>query len=103
MASWCLRSESAPNVATLEKGFYERPQTGPHYRMAIRVSRDQGGTWVDELDLQDPQGIKYDVNEQPGYLDLVILPNGDIFVVFYNTQQRNGKSTLYLAADILSC
>lgn len=97
-----LAYRDSPQVATLEKGFYERPQVSPHYGLAIRVSSDQGRTWTNELDLEDPQGLKYNVNEQPGYPDLVELPNGNILVVFYSAQVKSGKSSFYLAANILA-
>ena len=97
-----LTYRDSPQVATLEKGFYERPQASAHYGLAIRVSTDQGRTWVNEFDLQDPQGMKYSVDQQPGYPDLVNLPDGKILIVFYSTQKKNGKSTFYIAANILA-
>jgi hypothetical protein len=98
-----LAYRDSPQIDNLEKALDERPQGDGHYGLAIRVSRDQGRTWVDELHLDDPQGLKYSVGLQPGYPDLVDLPHGNILVVFLSPQMKNGKSSFYLAANILAC
>lgn len=72
-----------------------------HYGLAVRISKDKGKTWMDEVDLKDPKGLKYDAKHQPGYPDLARLPDGDILVVFHSIQNYNGKPGGYIALNVL--
>jgi hypothetical protein len=99
-----LAYRNSPQVDAPDKSLDERPQTEDgHYGLGIRVSYDQGRTWVNEFHLDDPQGLKYSAKLQPGYPDLVDLPDGNILVVFFSPQIKNGNASFYVAANILAC
>jgi hypothetical protein len=102
-----LAYRDSPQVPTLDKGFYERPQVSENYGLGVRVSNDQGRTWVNELHLRDPQGLKYDTEYQPGYPDVIDLPDGNFLVYFFSMQVKQGLigrnqfACVYLAANII--
>ena len=89
---------------TLVLGYRDHPQykgDTQDYGLAVRVSHDQGLTWTDQVQLQDPKGLHYDKKLQPGYPDFVGLPNGDLLVVFYSLEIHNGKAQPYIAENVL--
>jgi hypothetical protein len=98
-----LAYRNSPQVDAPDKSLDERPQADGNYGLAIRVSCDQGRTWVNEFHLEDPQGLKYSVRLQPGYPDLVDLPGGNILVIFFSPQSKDGKTSFYTAVNILAC
>src|SRR5262249_54580196 len=73
----------------------------PRYGIAVRISADGGATWSDKLYLQDPKGFQYTREWQPGYPDLVELPNGDVLVAFSSPVVERGKPHFRVAANIL--
>jgi len=89
---------------TLVLGYRDHPQDKgdtEHYGLGVRVSHDQGLTWTNEVELQDPQGLHYSEKLQPGYPDFADLPNGDLLVVFYSLEIHNGKVQPYIAENVL--
>lgn len=84
--------------------YRNNPQTpgepGP-YGMAVRVSMDQGKTWMNEAQLQDPKGLIYSQKRQPGYPDFVTLRSGELLVAFHSVEEKNGRSSYFLAANVI--
>jgi hypothetical protein len=76
----------------------EKPQ---RYGLSVRVSRDEGKTWGQETQLQDPKGTQYDRRRVPGYPDLVDLPGGEILVAYHGVQETDGKRSHYIAENVL--
>jgi hypothetical protein len=89
-------------VGTLDANYRERSLEGTRYGLAVRLSGDQGRTWGNRFELQDPQGVKFNARRLPGSPDLVNLPDGKVLIVFYSPQQMNVKRGFYLAANILA-
>lgn len=103
---------------TLVLGYRDHPQhemDTEHYGLAVRISKDKGLTWTNEVHLEDPKGLKYRRDAQPGYPDFLDLPNGDLLVVFHSVrldrrepaprgelgQETTAKRVLYIAANVL--
>jgi hypothetical protein len=72
---------------TLLLGYRDNPQ-GPGDNqprgLAVRLSADKGVTWVNELQLVDPERTDDDRNGAMGYPDFINLPDGKILAVFYS-------------------
>jgi hypothetical protein len=87
-------------------GYRDNPQQEKdteHYGLAVRVSRDKGLTWTNEVHLEDPKGLQYSRSQQPGYPDFIDLPNGDVLVVFHGVKldPRTSRRLLYIASNVL--
>jgi Neuraminidase (sialidase) len=79
----------------------QKPADAGPYGMAVRVSADEGKTWTNEVALQDPKGMAYSAKRQPGYPDFVTLRNGEVLVVFHSVEEKNGRSSYFLAGNVL--
>ena len=102
---------------TLVLGYRDNPQHGSdteHYGLSLRVSADEGRTWVNEVHLQDPKALAYSRSVQPGYPDFAELPDGKLLVVYHSvkyigTEGERGKPgetgkrkrVLYVAQNVL--
>ncbi len=101
---------------TLLLGYRDNPQHGTdteHYGLSVRISHDLGATWTSEVHLQDPKGLKYSRDYQPGYPDFADLRNGNLLVVYHSVkviapgtrgkpgEHHSGKRVLYVAANVL--
>jgi hypothetical protein len=79
----------------------QKPTDSGPYGMAVRISTDEGKTWTNEVELKDPKGMIYSAKRQPGYPDFVTLRNGEVLVVFHGVEEKNGRSSYFLAGNVL--
>ena len=102
---------------TLVLGYRDNPQhqsDTEHYGLSLRVSADEGLTWVNEVHLEDPKGLAYSSHVQPGYPDFAELPDGKLLVVYHSVKYVGAagepgkpgetirrKRVLYLAQNVL--
>lgn len=84
---------------------YRDAQQGPDDRqprgLAVRTSMDKGVTWVNEIQLVDPERGEEDRAGAVGYPDFINLADGKILVVFYSGKRQGNDRAYRIIGNVL--
>lgn len=69
--------------------------------LAVRLSVDKGATWINEIQLVDPERGDDDRASYVGYPDFEDLPDGKILVVFYSGKGKGTDRSFRIIGNVI--